>query len=167
MTMIVSTVRKRSIGESRLRGERVEVMEGNVGLPSSFTTGWPTWLVQAVKYAMVGLLNTGLDAALYLGITHWLGLGGLRVLAKSISYGAGILNSFYWNRSWTFRSRAKVAATLIPFVLASLTALGINAGAMYLSLGLFGQREAPAFVLATGVTLLWNFGATKFVVFRG
>ncbi len=127
---------------------------------------YPRWIGQAFKYSTVGISNTVLDAVLYLVLTHWLGLGGLKVLAKAISYGAGTLNSFHWNRSWTFKSRARAAATFIPFVLVSLAALGINAAAMYVSLDLFSQREFVAFTLATSVTLLWNFGVTKFVVFR-
>ena len=126
----------------------------------------PIWLWQAARFSAVGVLNTAVDAALYLALTRWLGLGGLRTVAKVISYAVGTVNSFYWNRSWTFQSRARVAATFVPFVLASLLALAINAGIMYLSLRLFDQYDLPALALATAVTLLWNFSVSKFLVFR-
>jgi putative flippase GtrA len=64
----------------------------------------PVWLEQAAKFLSVGILNTALDAIIYLVLTRWLSFSTLQTLAKSISYGAGILNSFYWNKSWTFRS---------------------------------------------------------------
>ena len=127
---------------------------------------YPVWLRQAAKYSTVGVSNTVLDAVLYFLLTHFLGLGSLRVLAKTISYGVGTLNSFHWNRSWTFESSARAAMTLIPYAMVSLAALGINALAMYLSLQLFSQNEMPSFALATAVTLLWNFALTKFVIFR-
>ena len=128
--------------------------------------GRPVWFRQAAKYSAVGVANTALDATLYLVLTHWLGLGGVKVLAKGISYTAGTLNGFHWNRCWTFKSRGRVEATFIAFVLASLIALAINAAVMYLGLELFGQRELPALALATGTTLVWNFATSKFLVFR-
>jgi putative flippase GtrA len=124
------------------------------------------WLAQVAKYSVVGVGNTALDAVLYLLLTRWLGLGGVKVLAKGLSYAVGTLNSFHWNRSWTFRSRVSAAATFLPFVLVSLTALALNALVMYLALALLGQQELLALALATGVTLLWNFAAGKFLVFR-
>ncbi len=132
----------------------------------SGTRRMPAWFWQAVRYSTVGISNTVVDATLYLLLTHWLGLGGLKVLAKGISYSAGTVNSFHWNRSWTFRSRARAAVVFVPFLLASLAALAINAAAMYVCLELFSQRELPALAVATAITLLWNFGVTKFLIFK-
>jgi len=130
--------------------------------------GWvrPAWVQQAIKFSVVGLLNTALDAALYLVLTHWLGFGGFRILAKGISYAAGVANSFCWNRSWTFHSRAGMRATFFPFVMVNLAALAVNAATMYLGLRLFNQSELLALAMATGVTLVWNFGASKTLVFK-
>ena len=127
---------------------------------------YPAWIEQALKFLAVGVLNTLVDAALYVALTRWLGLAAWPVLAKGISYGAGVLNSFAWNRSWTFRSTARAWTTLLPFVLANLVALAVNAGAMHLGLNVLGLPEPIALVLATGVTFLWNFVISKFIVFR-
>ena len=132
----------------------------------SRTADLPSWFWQVIRYSVVGLSNTGVDAALYLLLTHWLGLGSLKILAKGISYSVGTVNSFHWNRSWTFRSKARAAVIFVPFLLTSLAALAINASAMYVCLPLFDQRELPALALATAITLLWNFGVTKFLIFR-
>jgi putative flippase GtrA len=121
---------------------------------------------QAIKFLSVGVLNTALDAGSYLVLTHWLGFAMLPVLAKVISYSVGVLNSFIWNRSWTFRSEASAWKTLAPFVLVNLLALGINAGAMHVCLDVFGLPELLSLVLATGVAFLWNFAVSKFVVFK-
>ncbi len=72
---------------------------------------YPAWFTQAAKFVLVGILNTVLDIGLYLVLTRWIGVfARWRVVAKGISYGAGVLNSFCWNRSWTFKVRAGVAA---------------------------------------------------------
>jgi putative flippase GtrA len=126
----------------------------------------PAWLVQAIKFSFVGVLNTVVDLGGYFLLTRWLGLAGLPVAAKSISYSAGILNSFFWNRSWTFRSKTQIWATLLPFVLVNLVGLAINTGIMQLCLNILGLPELVALGLATVSTLVWNFVLSKFVVFR-
>ncbi len=126
----------------------------------------PKWLVQAVKFGAVGILNTAIDVGLYFVLTRWLGLGGLPVVAKSISYSAGILNSFLWNKFWTFQSRAGTWTTLIPFILTALVGLGINTGMLQLCLKTLHMPELVALGLATLITLFWNFVISKFVIFR-
>lgn len=124
------------------------------------------WLRQAFKFGIVGVLNTAVDLGLYFVLTRWLGMANLPVAAKSISYSAGILNSFFWNKAWTFRSTASTWKTLIPFVLVSLVGLGMNTGGMQLGLNVLHLPELIALGLATVFTLAWNFVFSKFVIFR-
>ena len=126
----------------------------------------PKWLVQAVKFGAVGLLNTGIDLGLYFVLTRWLGLAALPIAAKSLSYSAGILNSFLWNKFWTFQSRAGTWATLVPFILTNLLGLGINAGLLQVGLKTLHLPELAALGLATLTTLVWNFMISKFVIFK-
>ncbi len=127
---------------------------------------FPVWLEQTLKFLTVGLLNTTLDAGLYFLLTRWVGFAEFQVLAKSLSYGMGILNSFYWNRSWTFKSETSASKTLTPFVLVKLVGLALNAGVMYLCLNAYNLPEILSLALATGFSLMWNFTVSKFVVFK-
>lgn len=124
---------------------------------------WPSWLPQILKFCLVGALNTLLDTSLYWVLTRWMGLGQLPVLAKGLSYGAGIANSFYWNKTWTFRSGS---GRLTPFALANLIALGINAGVMHVCLNRLYLPEALGLFLATLGSFGWNFGASKWLIFK-
>jgi putative flippase GtrA len=144
----------------------VSASTGAAGAASSRQRGYPSWLWQALKFAAVGLSNTALDALLYAVLTNWLGFGGMLLAAKTLSYGTGIANSFYWNRSWTFRSTVRAAYTFLPFVVANLCALAINTGTMALGLSLFDQQQVPSFALAAVGSLLWNFTISKYLVFR-
>ena len=131
--------------------------------------GWmfrKIWMRQVFKFVLVGILNTLLDAAVYLALTRWLGLGGRLALAKGISYGAGVINSYAWNRTWTFKSNAKVIITLAPFVLTGLAGATISSAVMQFGLEIVVLPEAIAFGLATAATFAWNFIINKFVVFR-
>jgi len=142
---------------------------------------YPVWLEQAAKFLSVGILNTALDASLYFVLTRWLalryaaalltgysgqGFSTLQTLAKGISYGAGIINSFYWNKSWTFKSDAGTVVAFVPFALANLAALAINAGVMHICLNALALHEIVSLVLATGITFLWNFIVSKFFIFK-
>ncbi len=131
------------------------------------TLPYPVWLEQATKFLSVGILNTALDICLYFVLTRWIGaFAAWRVVAKGISYEVGVLNSFHWNKSWTFQSEASTLTTLGPFVLANLAALAINAGVMHVCLNAFGLHEIVSLALATGSTFLWNFIISKFVIFK-
>ncbi|MBC8448982.1 MAG: GtrA family protein [Chloroflexi bacterium] len=101
--------------------------------------------IQALKFLAIGVLNTLVDGALYFALTRWWGLAALPALAKGLSYSAGVLNSFHWNRSWTFKSEASGLRALLPFVLANLIALAINAGVMQVCLQvIWGQLRRRA-----------------------
>jgi putative flippase GtrA len=126
----------------------------------------PVWMTQAVKFGIVGVLNTALDWGVYFLLTRFTGLGSMMELAKAISYSVGVLNSYFWNRGWTFRSRQGAGKTLLPFVLVNLAGTAVNSGTLALATGLLGLPELAGLVLATVAALGWNFLTSKFLVFR-
>jgi putative flippase GtrA len=136
---------------------------------TALSTKSTAWLGQALRFAIVGCLNTLADAALYLLLTRWLAFFALYpAFAKALSYSAGVVNSFYWNKNWTFSSRPVHGcgrATFLPFVLVNLVGVLINAGTMQFCLSLLDLPEALAFIGATGLTMTWNFLACKLLVF--
>jgi putative flippase GtrA len=77
-----------------------------------------------------------------------------------------MLNSFFWNRTWTFQSQSDVWRTGALFAATHIVALGINAGVMAACLELTPMSEAAAIVMATGAAFVWNFGLNKWVVFN-
>ncbi len=71
---------------------------------------------QAIKYGIVGVGNTLITA-----LVIWIlmkGLGCSDVLSNSVGYAAGVLNSFLWNRKWTFRSDAGWMSSGFRFLVA-------------------------------------------------
>jgi len=124
------------------------------------------FLKQALRFGIVGLLNTALDLALYFVLTRWVGMfAALPVAAKVVSYSAGLLNSFFLNRSWTFHSQARVQHALPRFVLFNLVGLLLNAWGMSIGLHTLALPEVLTLALATATSLAWNFFASKYLVF--
>jgi putative flippase GtrA len=125
-----------------------------------------SWLIQAGKFSAVGVLNTLLDMGLYYMLTRWLGLAGLPVLAKAIAYTLGVVNSFFWNRHWTFQAHDRQVITFLYFFMFSLVGLLINAMALQAGLKLLGLQEFLALCLATMLSLTWNYLSARIFVFN-
>ena len=124
------------------------------------------------RFLTVGAVGTVLDFS----ILTLLKLAGLPTLfANSISFTAGLLNNFTWNRLWTFGDSVKAdwRRQLAQFTLVSLAGLALN-NLIVLSLeGVFGAMLGsaqwaylPAKFIATGVVVFWNYFANRMWTFR-
>jgi putative flippase GtrA len=90
----------------------------------------------------------------------------------TLSASVAILNSFFWNRSWTFRIRGKEEAIpqLRRFVVVSVIGLGLN---VLLSTAFHSMIPGPektsarwATVLAAVIVAVWNFAGQRLYAFR-
>ena len=74
------------------------------GLTATAMRGlWRNHASRAGRFAVVGLINTGVDIGLFALLFYHFHLS--LVPANSLSYGAGTLNSFILNKLWTFEDR--------------------------------------------------------------
>jgi putative flippase GtrA len=84
---------------------------------------------QFVRFGLVGCLNTTIDLLVLNGLLWlWPGQGMARLLlANTIAYTCGALNSFFINRYWTFQRAGRPKAREgVRFLLMTLTAIGCN-----------------------------------------
>lgn len=126
----------------------------------------PRFARQAIKFGSVGVINTLLDAGIYFILTRWLGMMNSQTLAKAISYTAGICNSYFWNKNWTFRTQKSTSWHMLGlFLLLNLISLGINAGIMAVGLHNLQFSELLSLVLATLAAMGWNFLTMRHFVF--
>lgn len=69
---------------------------------------------QAIKYGIVGVGNTVITAAVIWVMMKWLGCSD--VVSNIAGYAAGVLNSFVWNKQWTFgAARAGWVSSAVRF----------------------------------------------------
>ncbi len=150
-----------------------------LGLWISFFLGRKILVIfQAAKFVLVGILNTFID----LGILNFLILisqiteGFLFSVFKGISFTVAVINSYFWNKFWTFK-KSKTNQTgkeFIQFLIVSLIGFGLNVGTASLVVNIIGpqfgfSKEIWANVgaiLATFFAMAWNFIGYKFIVFK-
>ena len=124
------------------------------------------------RFLTVGAVGTFLDFSL-LSLLKVFGLPTL--VANSLSFSAGVVNNFTWNRLWTFAD-AKQAGwqrQLAQFLLVSLVGLALNNAIVLLlevPLGVLLRHPdygyLPAKLIATGVIVFWNYFVNRYWTFR-
>jgi putative flippase GtrA len=124
---------------------------------------------QFVRFGLVGCVNTAIDLlVLNCLLRLWLGQGTARLLlANTLAYACGALNSFVFNRYWTFqrtgRPKAREGAR---FLLMTLAAIACND----LILWLMGKILHPAHLnpmLWTNSSKVAAIGGTILVSYLG
>lgn len=138
---------------------------------------FPT-LWQFIKFSVVGVLNTLVDFAV-LNLLMWLTniyKGSWMILLNAISFTCAVLNSYLWNKYWTFgeKSKEKIAQEFSKFFLISVVGIILNTAIVYSVTTyippFFGLSAEPwanlAKVLATIISMCWNFIGYKFWAFK-
>ncbi len=128
-------------------------------------------LAHFAKFQAVSVINFVIDYGVFFVLTSVFGM--MTALANVISYSCGIINSFFWNRYWTFRIRHRfISVHFIKFVFVNLISLGVNTLAVWIlvelyhfNVGLFGLENFFAKLVATAFSFTVNFAGNKLVVF--
>lgn len=130
------------------------------------------------KFAVVGVLNSGVDFGVLNSLMLLTGVAaGAGFLAfKSVSVTLGVINSYLWNKYWTFDASKSTGGRreLAAFMAVTLVAVGLNiAGADVIvnvvgaPLGISAKAWANIGAISgAGLTLFANFFGYKFFVFR-
>lgn len=124
--------------------------------------------VQFLKFCAVGVTNTALDISTYVLLTRYLGFTmDLIFLAKAISYILATLNSFFFNRLWTFKKQNPFRwRELALFYLAVGNGLFINVGVHFINVSVLSLNDIVSVLIAAALTALWGFFWSKYMVFK-
>ena len=135
-------------------------------------------IFQAGKFVTVGISNTLIDwgvlnlQILLTGITA----GLFYPIFKGVSFLIAIINSFLWNKFWTFKKgeTEKAGTEFLQFLIVSGIGLGINVGIASLAVNVIGPQAGISpkvwatvgALIATMFSMIWNFLGYKFIVFK-
>jgi len=140
-------------------------------------------MYQVAKFVLVGALNTFLDWGVLNLLMFLTGivLGYGYTFFKGVSFLVGLLNSYFWNKFWTFKKRnqptirtATVGREFLQFFIVSAVGFLLNVGMATLIVNVWGPHfnvtlKLWANVGAFGGTLVgltWNFLGYKLIVFK-
>ena len=129
---------------------------------------------QFAKFALVGVLNTAIDFGILNFLIFITGItSGLSIIPlNAVSFSTAVVNSFFWNKKLVFQARKD--ANFLTFFVITLIGLAINSGIVYV----ITTYVPPTFVdsqklwanlakvLATGISLVWNFTGYRLIVFK-
>jgi putative flippase GtrA len=115
---------------------------------------------QFIKFNIVGLCNTAVDFIVFAAATK---LGLPAGWAQLMAYGAGMLNSYYWNGRWTFgRAQASHRSLIFRFIVLNGVLLGLSAIAVTFLAELVPVLEAK--IALTCFTVVLNYlGSRSFI----
>lgn len=116
-----------------------------------------------IKFGFVGIINTGLNFLVY-NILLFFGVDF--IVANTIGFCIGMINSFIWNNYWVFKTKSKSPKIMIKFIIVNLILLGIANLLLFIFVKEFGIEERIAQVLVVVINMLINFVASKFWTFK-
>ena len=133
---------------------------------------WRPFVYQFGKFFVVGLSNTFLDLGvlnflIYItNITH----GFYFAVFKFISFVCAVINSFFWNKNWTFQKQGNFFLFLL---VVSGSAL-LNVGWAFYMVDVVGAPNGISAKLWDNIAALssvflvltWNFLGMKYIVFK-
>jgi putative flippase GtrA len=119
-----------------------------------------------LRFLVVGVMNTMVGLGTIYACKYFLGLGD--VPANAVGYTLGLINSFLWNRRWTFAQAGRTHVTILRFALVFLVAYGANLITMMVLRGPMGIDAYIAHALATApYTVIFYVGSRYFVFESG
>lgn len=123
---------------------------------------------QLFRFGLVGIGNTAIDACVYIGLTRTSDFFAAQyLLAASVAFVAAGVNSFFWNKHWTFNDGVHYShAQLVRFFIVALVAFVLNGVILWVLVSMnlndiIGKLVAS--VSAGGI----NFLLQKFWTFPG
>ncbi|MEG2119671.1 MAG: GtrA family protein [Pseudoflavonifractor sp.] len=117
------------------------------------------------KFGLIGVVNTLLDLGVFYVMNKIFLLDPY--LSQIISFFVGALNSFLWNKFWTFEKRGSVTGReVLRYVVTNGGYLLLSLGLLRLLVGALSVDPFLAKLPTTAFMLLYNYLMNKFWVFR-
>jgi putative flippase GtrA len=89
-----------------------------------------------------------------------------KLIANAVGFVFAATANYLMNRFFTFSgTQSHMGYGMLKFAITSVIGLGINT-IIFQTLLSFGLWYVFAWVLATGLTLIWNYSAARLIVFR-
>lgn len=124
------------------------------------------WLFirHAFKFGIVGVLNTIVCLGTILLLQNVFSV--YYVIANIVGYPLGLINSFIWNKLWTFKSKKFVKKEILLFLLIALISYAIQFSVLRYVVEILKVNENWAQVISALFYTIPNFLGNKFITFK-
>ena len=135
-------------------------------------------IFQFFKFTLVGSLNTFIDFGVlnFLMFIFQITFGWGYSIFKAISFSAAVINSYFWNKFWTFQKTETKAGgkEFSKFYLVTLIGFLINVGIASFIVNVIGPQFGFSKVIWANIgafiavlcAFIWNFLGSKLLVFK-
>ncbi len=133
---------------------------------------------QLAKFGAVGASNFSVDLGVLSLLMFFTNIasGPFFTFFKTISFCLAVINSYFWNKFWSFEDKSKgdIKKEFSQFLLVSIMGAIINIGVSHTMVNIIGAPssfEPKIWATLSAATsaisvLLWNFLGYKFIVFK-
>ncbi|MDX1776733.1 MAG: GtrA family protein [Desulfobulbales bacterium] len=155
--------------------------------PADYTRG----IRQFSKFIIVGFSNFVVSFAVFFLFYNYLKLSGFlftvlgsagnslenilngfgvasidAALANTVGYSAGVINSFIWNKVWTFKVKHETAAQFSRFLVLNVCCLLFSSACLFLFTDYLGLAYLPVWLITMSLVTMINFFSSRIWVFR-
>ena len=124
------------------------------------------------RFALVGFSNLVVSLAAFYLCYHYLplpssaaGSGAQGAVANVLAYFAGMINSFWLNRSWTFRAGSGVVVQAGRFAIVNAVSLGLSTLTMFVLVDRWHYAELAVWIPLAAVIMVTNYLGMKYWAF--
>lgn len=117
-----------------------------------------------MKFSIVGILNTFVGLGVIFLCMKLLKLPYLP--SNFIGYAAGLLNSFIWNKLWTFQSKRWNRFELVLFLVIFFISFLVQLAGVVFLVEIIDIKPEYAQVIGIGLYTITNFIGNRFITFR-
>jgi len=118
---------------------------------------------QLFKYSIVGIFNTAIGLTVIYFFFNVLSFN--YIVANIIGYACGLVNSFVWNKNWTFKSSQHYSKEIVPFLIVFGISYAANLLAVIISVEFIKIHPNIAQILGIAAYSSTNFLINRYWTF--
>jgi len=118
---------------------------------------------QLFKYSIVGIFNTAIGLTVIYFFFNVLSFN--YIIANIIGYACGLVNSFVWNKNWTFKSSQHYSKEIVPFLIVFGISYAANLLAVIISVEFIKIHPNIAQILGIAAYSSTNFLINRYWTF--